>query len=207
MNSPQLVLPFAGAQRHPDRLQQHLGPHRPLEQGGIADGGQLRDRSPVCRRLAVAGGQHDQRQVGPGRLMVEKVRQALELGPTSASSASTSTATPALAVAQSSATVAHSAVAMPAAVSTWRATAPSALLGGSMTTRRSSAARRRCGAHAMSAPCCSSGTPVSTPRNCRSGGPTLIPVGAKSMSRMVRSCAPARRLNTDTARRTSPRCS
>ena len=48
------------------------------------------------------------------------------------------------------------------------------------------------------------GTPVSTPRNSRSGSPTRMPPRSSLNSRMVRSCAPPRFFTTEIAWRTSP---
>src|SRR5688572_16143044 len=48
------------------------------------------------------------------------------------------------------------------------------------------------------------GTPVSTPRNLRSGSPTLIAPSFMLNSRIVRSCRPPRFLTTEMACRTAP---
>jgi hypothetical protein len=202
----QLVLALAPAQGAAQRGHQRRDPHRPFEQGDVAQGA---DGVAQRDRVGAAAGHDQHRQVRPARLLLQRAHQhrvRAVLGQRFLRHHHRAGAAADLAVQIGSirAQVAGDAV------------APQQLAGEVGVARRRQqqqdplprvlrAAPAHCPALSPAGPSRSCGTPVRIPRKSESGSPMLMPSRPMRSSRMVRSCAPVRFFSTEIAWRTAPR--
>jgi hypothetical protein len=203
--APNLVLPIARAQRRAHGTQQRRDAQRPLEQRDVAEGPHGLARG---RRVRTRERQHQDRQVGPGRLPRQCRRQpGVALGRDHLFGHDE--------YRRAANDLVERLVEAGADVDGDFRLPEQGRRGGRILARRRKhedaiVDRRGCrrghcrGSGSIGS---TTGTPVSTPRNSRSGGPTLMPVASSVNSRIVRSWRPPRFLRTESACRTSPRAS